>query len=136
MKLFTDRLRGTSRTVTRFVIVGNSGALIQYLIYIAFLYLFRSQHLEGEGWVSLAFTAGYVLEMVYNYLMQAYYVFESTPKWKNITGFLLARLVNYVLQMVLLWLFVAVMSEQWAGILSIVVAGVVNYFVMSIFFTK
>jgi putative flippase GtrA len=129
-------LQGTSRTAVRFLVVGNSGALIQYLLYLAFLFYFKWLDKDSEGWVSAAFTIAYVLEMVYNYLMQAYYVFECPPQWKNLSGFLVARLINYLLQMFLLWLFTRMINEEAAGIVAIVLAGIVNYFVMRLFFKQ
>ena len=136
INLPSDKLHGTSRTAVRFLVVGNSGALIQYLLYLAFLFFFKWLGKDSEGWVSAAFTIGYILEMVYNYLMQAYYVFECPPQKKNLYGFLVARGINYLLQMFLLWLFTRLMNEEAAGIAAIVLAGIVNYFVMRLFFKQ
>ena len=84
---------------------------------------------------SLAFTIGFVMEMIYNYLLTSFYTFRVRPTWKNAGGFLVGRAINYVIQLLLLncliWLH---MSEEWAGIAAIALAGVINYFVLLPFY--
>ena len=91
----------------------------------------------GDPQVSLSFTIGFVLEMVTNYILQSYYVFMSKPNLKNAGGFLCARAFNYVLQMAFLWLIMWMgLDEYWSGIISINLAGIINYFVLRKFFKK
>jgi putative flippase GtrA len=84
---------------------------------------------------SLAFTIGFVMEMIYNYLLTSFYTFRVRPTWKNAGGFLVGRAINFVIQLLLLncliWLH---MSEEWAGIAAIALAGVINYFVLLPFY--
>ena len=135
MKLLTAYLSNTVRSAVRFVIVGVSGMGIQYAIYFAFLKLFEA--VLADPHVSLSFTLGFVLEMITNYFLQTYYVFESKPNWKNAGGFVFSRTLNYGVQMAFLWLIMWMgLNEYWAGILSINLAGIVNYFVLKLFYRK
>ncbi|MCQ2345556.1 MAG: GtrA family protein [Paludibacteraceae bacterium] len=139
MKLLTAKLNEPVRSMTRFTIVGLSGTAIQYGWYYLFLYLFHRFSPDMTGLVNVAFTIGYVLEMISNYLLQSYYVFETRPQWKNLGGFVSGRIVNYLLQMLLLYCLMLPqigMNEKWAGFLAIFIAGIVNYFVLKIFFKK
>ena len=144
MKLPTSYIKQkTLREGVRFFLAGQLGIGIQYGIYYAFLRIF--EWTTGDEHVSIAFTIGFVLEMITNYLFQIYYVFSDNkhPNWKNVSGFLLARGINYVLQMGLLegllWLgttvaWLAWMNAEWAGIWSILISGIINFFIMKLNF--
>jgi putative flippase GtrA len=84
---------------------------------------------------SVAFTAGFLIEMICNYFLTSFYTFKMRPTWKNAGGFLLGRTVNYFIQLlflnVLIWLH---LSEEMSGILAIMLAGVINYFVLRPFY--
>ena len=77
----------------------------------------------------------YVIEMIYNYFLTSLYTFRVKPSLKNAGGFLFGRAINYVIQLLflnmLIWLH---MSEEWAGIVAIALAGVINYFVLLPFY--
>lgn len=144
MRLLTSRLSPTKRSAVRFVIVGNFGTLLQYLLY--------SMLLQAFGWlwpdaplVSVAFTLAYVIEVFVNYLLTAYYTFSTKPSRKNASGFVVGRIFNYFIQMVLLhafaWLYMRnisdeLMANKLAGISSILISGIINFFVMHFFFGR
>lgn len=136
MKLPTSRLSEAKRSTIRFVIVGLSGTVLQYALYYVFLELTGRLWPEVEQ-ANACFTLAYVLEVITNYFLTSYYTFSTRPSWKNAGGFLTGRVFNYVLQIGLLnaciWM---AMSEKTAGMVAIVIAGVVNYFVMKFFFSK
>lgn len=136
MKLPTSRLSEAKRTTIRFVIVGTTGTVLQYALYYAFLSLVDLIWPEA-GLANTCFTLAYVLEVITNYFFTSYYTFSTKPNWKNAGGFATGRLMNYLLQIFLLnaCLFMA-MSEKTAGMVAIVIAGVVNYFVMKFFFRE
>ena len=123
------------RSAVRFVLVGVLGTGLQYGIYYLLLGIFRSQF-PGVGILtSVAFTVGFVMEMVCNYFMTSYYTFRVAPSLKNIGGFLMGRALNYVIQLLFLYVMIWLhMSEEWAGIVAIMLAGVINYFVLLPFF--
>ena len=104
-------------------------------IYYLLLDIFQRQWPEVGILTSVAFTAGFLIEMVCNYFLTNFYTFKTRPSWKNAGGFLLGRVLNYVIQLLLLnalvWLH---MGEEWAGIVAIMLAGVINYFVLRPFY--
>jgi putative flippase GtrA len=135
MKTLTGYLPKKYRSAVRFVLVGALGTGLQYGIYYLLLGLFQQHWPEMMILTSLAFTIGFVMEMIYNYLLTSFYTFRVRPTWKNAGGFLVGRAINFVIQLLLLncliWLH---MSEEWAGIAAIALAGVINYFVLLPFY--
>ena len=135
MKTLTGRLPLKYRSAVRFVLVGALGTGLQYGFYYVVLGIFQTKWAEDTWLTSVAFTVGFVIEMVYNYLMTSFYTFRVRPTLKNAGGFLFGRALNYVIQLiflnVLIWLH---MSEEWAGIAAIALAGVINYFVLLPFY--
>lgn len=135
MKTLTGHLPKKYRSAVRFVLVGALGTGLQYGIYYLLLGLFQQHWPEMMILTSLAFTIGFVMEMIYNYLLTSFYTFRVRPTWKNAGGFLVGRAINFVIQLLLLncliWLH---MSEEWAGIAAIALAGVINYFVLLPFY--
>ena len=135
MKTLTGHLPLKYRSAVRFVLVGAFGTGLQYGIYYLLLNLFQQQWPDVGILTSLAFTIGFVMEMICNYFLTSFYTFKVRPNWKNAGGFLFGRAINYVIQMLLLnaliWLH---MSEEFAGILAIALAGVINYFILLPFY--
>lgn len=123
------------RSVVRFVCVGVLGTLLQYGIYYLFLGIFRESATDSQTMTSVAFSIGFLVEMVVNYLLTNYYTFHTHPSWKNAGGFLVGRMLNYGVQLlflnILIWLS---MTDEVAGIVAIILAGVINYFVLVPFF--
>ena len=121
--------------MVRFVCVGAFGTLLQYGVYYLFLEILRRTLSDSQTMTSLAFSIGFVVEMVVNYFLTNYYTFHTRPNWKNAGAFLIGRAVNYGVQLlflnILIWL---AMSEEVSGILAIRLAGVINYFVLVPFF--
>ena len=135
MKTLTGHLPKKYRSAVRFVLVGAFGTGLQYGIYYMLLGVFQQHWPEVMILTSLAFTIGFVMEMICNYFLTSFYTFRVRPNWKNAGGFLVGRALNYVIQLILLncliWLH---MSEEWAGIAAIALAGVINYFVLLPFY--
>ena len=123
------------RSAVRFVLVGALGTGIQYGIYYLLLGIFQ-RHWQDLGILtSVAFTAGFIIEMICNYFITSFYTFKMRPSWKNAGGFLFGRAINYVLQLLLLNLLIWLhLSEEYSGILAIMLAGVINYFVLLPFY--
>ena len=135
MKTLTGHLPKKYRSAVRFVLVGALGTGLQYGIYYMLFGVFQQHWPEVMILTSLAFTIGFVMEMICNYFLTSFYTFRVRPNWKNAGGFLVGRALNYVIQLILLncliWLH---MSEEWAGIAAIALAGVINYFVLLPFY--
>ena len=135
MKTLTGRLPMKYRSAVRFVFVGTLGTGVQYGIYYLLLDFFQRQWPEVGVLTSLAFTIGFVMEMICNYFLTSFYTFRIRPNWKNAGGFLFGRAINYVIQLLLLNLLIWLhMSEEWAGIAAIALAGVINYFILLPFY--
>lgn len=135
MKTLTRHLPKKYRSAVRFVFVGAFGTGLQYGIYYLLLDIFQRQWPEVGILTSLAFTIGFVVEMICNYFLTSFYTFKVKPSLKNAGGFLFGRAINYVIQLLLLNLFIWLhMSEEWAGIAAIALAGVINYFVLLPFY--
>ena len=137
MKLPTSYLPDKIRSAARFAVVGTTGMFVQDGIYRLALYLMGVDP-EGEaGLVYVAFAIGFIIEMVLNYFVSAWYTFGSKPTWKNAGGFILARVINYGVQNLFLWMIIAAgISANNAGFPSIFLAGIVNFFILRIFFKQ
>lgn len=135
MKTLTGLLPKKYRSAVRFVLVGAIGTGVQYGIYYILLGIFQYKWPEVGVLTSLAFTIGFVVEMVLNYFMTSFYTFRVRPSLKNAGGFIIGRTLNYFIQIgllnILIWLH---MSEEWAGLTAIALAGVINYFVLLPFY--
>ena len=135
MKTLTGLLPKKYRSAVRFVLVGAIGTGVQYGIYYILLGVFQYKWPDVGVLTSLAFTIGFVIEMVLNYFMTSFYTFRVRPSLKNAGGFIIGRTLNYFIQIgllnILIWLH---MSEEWAGLTAIALAGVINYFVLLPFY--
>ena len=135
MKTLTGRLPIKYRSAVRFVLVGALGTGLQYGIYYLLLMVFQRRWPDVGILTSVAFTAGFIIEMVCNYFLTSFYTFRVRPTWKNAGGFLFGRAINYVIQLLflnlLIWLH---LSEELSGIAAIALAGVINYFILLPFY--
>lgn len=80
----------------RFSIVGVLVTAIHYAVYWLLQLVID---------VNISWTAGYIAGFVFNYYMSARYIFRSKANVKNGAGFGVAHIINYLLQMVLLNVF-------------------------------
>lgn len=85
----------------RFGIVGVVATIVHYTIYWVL------QHWIN---VNVAYTIGYILSFLMNYLLSAHFTFKEKTSAKNGLGFASAHLTNYFLHMVLLNFFL------WLGV--------------------
>lgn len=137
MKTLTDLLPTKYRSAVRFVCVGAFGTALQYGVYYLLLEWFKILWTDAAIITSAAFTIGFVVEMVCNYFMTSFYTFRVRPSLKNAGGFILGRTLNYFIQMLLLHVLLYLhMSDKWAGIVAIALAGVINYFVLLPFYKE
>lgn len=82
--------------IIRFGIVGVLATIIQYFTYVI-LYNFIG--------TNIAFTLGYIVSLIFNFVLSNYFTFKTNPNKEKGIKFLLAHGFNYGLQMVLLNLF-------------------------------
>ena len=98
-----------------------------------------------NNWLTnIAFVTAFLIEMTINYFFTTYYTFRSRPSWKNAGGFAGSRVVNFLVQLGMLNLLLLVLrhwedtidTDRWAGLAAILIAGVVNYFLLRVIFRK
>lgn len=136
MKLPTRYLPHVVRTAVRFMVLGISGTLVQTWFFMAALFALNDPE-KGAALYYVAFTIGYILEMVPNYLLSNWYTFGTRPNWKNASGFAIARIINFPLQLALLPLFILLLPswrDDYISFLVIFIAGCVNYLICLLFF--
>ena len=110
----------------RFSIVGVLVTVIHYVVYWLLLLVID---------VNIAWTAGYIAGFVFNYYMSAYFIFRSKANVKNGAGFSGAHLVNYLLQMVLLNVFIKIgLSPSMAPVGVYAVSLPVNFLLVRFVF--
>lgn len=103
--------RDTFGEMVRFGVVGVVATALHYGVYWLLHCVMN---------VSVAYTIGYVVSFVANYLMSARFTFRKKRSVKNGLGFAFAHALNYLLQITLLNLFI------WLGV-SAVMAPVPVY---------
>lgn len=82
----------------RFGIVGVIATIISYSIYII---------LEKLGFqYNVAYTLGYIISFCFNYVASTYFTFKTTANAKKGIKFAFAHGFNYILQMILLNVFI------------------------------
>lgn len=135
-KLPSRRIKEPYRSAMRFMLLGTIGSFVQTGFFLLVM-IILSQPAKDTLWYYVAFVAGFVLEMIPNYFASCCYTFGQPPSTKNASGFVLARAVNLVIQMVLLPVIVKWLSFISDGIVSLIVifvAGIVNYLMQRLFF--
>jgi len=112
----------------RFGIVGAVATVLHYGIYLI---------LKDIAGLNPAYTIGYFVSFVANYLLSACFTFRKKRSFKNAAGFCFAHLFNYLLQTGLLNLFVWVgVSEALAPIPVYCIAVPVNFIIVRFVFNK
>ena len=135
MQLLTKKLPEKYRSPIRFVIVGTIGTFVQDGLYRLSLLILTAFFAETALVVYIAFGIGYVLETTINYFVSAFYTFGSRPNKKNAGGFVLARILNLIVQYVFLNAFIWLgLEADNAGLPAIFMAGIINFFVLKFFF--
>ena len=138
MRLPSSYLPETMRSAVRFFIVGTTGAVLQTWFFMAALVCFGRPE-KGTALYYVAFAIGYLLEIVPNYYFSNRYTFGTRPNRKNAGGFLLARIINIVVQFGLLPMALAAFPGWRDDLISFVVifiGGCINYLVCLLFFKK
>lgn len=87
--------------MVRFAVVGGIATLLHYAVY----WLLLDRMAAG-----VAYTAGYVVSLVLNYMLSSRFTFRSRASLRNGIGFCAAHAVNYLLHISLLSLYL------WLGV--------------------
>lgn len=94
--MYKGHLRPTIFQMIRFAIVGVIATVIHYSVFLLL------RQFLGEV---LAFTIGYIVSLVCNFLLTCNVTFQKKANAKRGGGFVLAHVINYTLQVVLLKIF-------------------------------
>lgn len=120
------KLSGKIREFIRFGMVGAFATALHYGIY----YLLQ-RFIE----VNIAYTSGYLISLVANFYLTAYFTFGTRPSWKRAGGFGGAHLINYLLHMGLLNLFLWLgLPKVWAPLPVFAIAIPVNFMLVRFVF--
>ena len=92
--------------IIRFGIVGALATALHYGIYLGLLWVLPEINR------SLAYSIGYVLSFVFNFVASNYFTFKTKPTTKKGIGFAMSHAVNYGLHIGLLNFFL------WCGLSS------------------
>lgn len=112
----------------RFCINGVIAAAIHYGVYFLF-----------QLWtdVNIAYTTGYLVSFVYNFIATNYFTFHTYPTWRNFMGFAGSHGVNYFLHIVLFNLFLVWgVHRLIAPPLVMLVAMLVQFTILRFVFSK
>ena len=93
----------TLREAIRFCIVGVLATIVHYGIYLL---------LKGVINVSVAYTIGYVISFIGNFVLTNVYTFKTQATAKKGIGFVICRVINYLSHIGLLNVFI------WMGVPS------------------
>ena len=93
----------TLREAIRFCVVGVLATIVHYGIYLL---------LKGVINVSVAYTIGYVISFIGNFVLTNVYTFKTQATAKKGIGFVICHVINYLLHIGLLNVFI------WMGVPS------------------
>ena len=97
--MINENLSTKVKEILRFGIVGILATLINYSIFAIF------KNIVG---INVAYSLGYGLSLIFNFILSNYYTFKSTPTKNKSIKFVLSHGFNYLLQIVLLNLFISI----------------------------
>lgn len=132
----SSKLPSMVRKPLRFFFVGTIGTFVQTGFFLL-LMLCLGQPEKNSLLYYVAFIGGFILEMIPNYFCMSFYTFGAMPNKKNEWGFILARGINLVMQLVVLPLMILWLPTVSDAILSpivIFIAGIINFVIQWLFF--
>ena len=126
MKQFYQRIPTRWQEIIRFCLVGGLATVVHYGIYLL---------LQIWIWTWLAYTMGYALSFLMNYVLTNYFTFKTKPTVQNGVGFVISHAVNYGLHIGLLELFLWIgLSNVWAPIPVYCIVIPVNFLLVRFVF--
>lgn len=114
--------------VLRFCIVGTTAVVIHYGVYLLLM------HWMPE---TVAFAVGYFVSFIANFFMTAKFTFRKEASARKGAGFLVAHIINFILQTSLLQLFLWLgVNENFAPIPVFCIAVPINFLLVRHVFRK
>lgn len=97
--------------IIRFGIVGVLATALHYGIYLGLRWMWPEMN------ISVAYSIGYLVSFVGNFLASNYFTFRTKPTTEKGIGFALSHGVNYLLHMLFLNFFLWLgLSDEWAPV--------------------
>jgi Predicted membrane protein len=114
--------------ILRFCIVGVVATVIHYVVYL----LLKQWMLQV-----VAFAIGYIVSFIANFFMTARFTFRKEATARKGAGFLVAHIINFILQTSLLQLFLWLgVNENYAPIPVYCIAVPINFLLVRYVFRK
>lgn len=105
--------------IIRFGIVGVIATIIHYEIYLVLNLIITS-------WI--AYSIGYGISFLGNFYLSNRFTFKTKPTFKKGVGFGLSHFINYLLQIILLSIFIKLgMPDKYAPIPVFCIAVPINF---------
>lgn len=124
----------------RFCIVGIIAMGLHYAIYLVLLLMMGIELTAANGadWrATLAYTIGYAVALMVNMWLTASFTFKKKLSVKRGGGFLVSHALNYVLEVGLLNMFLAMHFAEWfAPLLTLLISVPVNFILVRTAFKK
>lgn len=114
------------KEIFRFILVGVFATLLHYGIYLLLMSVWP---------VNLAYTSGYVISFIFNFILSARFTFRARAGLKKGIGFGLSHLINYGLHILLLNFFLWLgISKTYAPVPVYMIAIPVNFILVRFVF--
>lgn len=108
--------------IVRFGIVGTVCSLIHYGIYCMCVLMSNA---------NIAYTIGYIIGLVCNYVLTTYFTFNKKPTKLNAAGFVGSHIINYLMEIGLLNLLLWLDISKWLSpILVMIIAVPINFLML------
>ena len=119
-----DTLKGRFFELVRFGMVGLIAMAIHYGVYWFLIKVTNP---------TLAYTAGYGISLIFNFLLSVFFTFKTRPNLRRGVRFFLSHGINYLLSITLLQIFLHVgVPEVYAPFPVLAIAVPVNFMMVRI----
>lgn len=116
------------REIIRFGIVGVLATIVHYGVYLMLVLIMNE---------SIAYSIGYIVSFIGNFLASNYFTFKTRPTAKKGLGFAFSHLINYLMHLSLLTFFIwAGIKAEFAPIPVFLIVVPVNFILVKFFLKK
>ena len=113
---------------SRFIVVGIIATIIHYSIYLSLLKLLET---------NISYFIGYILSLLFNYLLTSFFTFKRRPNYSHVIGFLFSHCINYFIHISLLNIYIYLgINREVAPILIYPIAILVNFVLLKRIFKR
>ena len=112
--------------VLRFAITGTLVTFILYAVYLPLSFIMPNS-------VGIAYTVGFVISFITNFLLSNYYTFRTNPTFDRAILFCIVQFINYMLQILCFKFFILLgVSNVWAPVPVWVFIFPINFLLMRV----